>query len=675
MGSDEEKKVALVPDSAVSKPQKKLEAGQIHITVIKARDIEKKGNFGKADPYVKITLGNQKAKSATVKNNHNPEWNFEAIFEIDENISEGVNIAVFDDDFGKDDSLGNKTLDIHSIQEHRQMLNQWIPLENCKSGEVLLSAEFLPHGSVQKSKGIESKPDSTKEVLKQIEPTVKDTVEVKVQDSTITKEIVEEYETAKIPEKVFVSETKEKTQVIVKDLNVTESVVTSPTPTKLFEAGQLLLTVFKARDIEKKGNFGKADPYVKITLDKQKAKSATVKNNHNPEWNFKAAFDINESTTENITIAVFDDDFGKDDSLGNAIVDISKVQEQKRLLNQWIPLKKCKSGEVLISAEFIPQALVQKEKELEPLKTIEKNEDIKQIKEITKQEIHLESSKEEVLITKNTESKIVQEKGAQGLKEVLNKKSKVSSEISASSDDSTEVVTQKSKALEPGQIKITVHKARDIEKRGMFGKADPYVILTHGDQKAKSKTIKNNYNPEWDFTAKFDIKQEATEGITISVFDNDIGKDDALGQKILDISALQEYQNLKNQWIPLENCKTGEVLISAEFVPLALVEKSIKVEKSLDSTPVKEATKESKAHPKDTEDDKLKDSKLKQPTITENEKTIGLDSYEETLQGIDLHRKEIVEVKVQDLSAIGQDVKESKVSKTPESEIDTTIFT
>merc|ERR1711892_1618623 len=297
----------------VSPQQKPLETGQVVITVYKARDIEKKGMFGKADPYVKMTLGKQKAKSATVKNNHNPEWNFVASFDIDENTSEGVNIAVFDEDFGKDDSLGSKTLDIHSIQEHKQMLNQWIPLENCKSGEVLLSAEFVPHGSVQHSKGIEStvKPDSTKEALKQIEPTVKDTVEVKVQDSTITKEIVEESKTAKIPEKEFVSETKEKTQVIVKDTNVTESVVTSPTPKKPFEAGQLLLTVFKARDIEKKGNFGKADPYVKITLDKQKAKSATVKNNHNPEWNFKAAFDINESTTENITIAVFDDDFGK----------------------------------------------------------------------------------------------------------------------------------------------------------------------------------------------------------------------------------------------------------------------------------------------------------------------------------------------------------------------------
>ena len=90
-------------------------------------------------------------------------------------VDEGVNTAVFDDDFGKDDSLGSNTLDIHSIQEHGQGLNQWIPLENCKSGEVLLSAEFVPLKSVQDSKAIENtvKQDSTKEALKQTEHVVK----------------------------------------------------------------------------------------------------------------------------------------------------------------------------------------------------------------------------------------------------------------------------------------------------------------------------------------------------------------------------------------------------------------------------------------------------------------------------------------------------------------------
>merc|ERR1712066_117863 len=120
-----------------------------------------------------------------------------------------------------------------------------------------------------------------------------------------------------------------------------------------------------------------------------------VKNNHNPEWNFKASFDINESTTNEVSIALFDEDFGKDDTLGSTVLDLTQVQEQKQLLNQWMPLKNCKSGEVLISAEFIPQAAVQKQKESEPLESIAKLDDNRQSSEITKQETHNEQVERE----------------------------------------------------------------------------------------------------------------------------------------------------------------------------------------------------------------------------------------------------------------------------------------
>merc|ERR1712062_102475 len=196
---EKEKDVPLSssPASSEAIPKKKLERGQIHFTVIKAKDIEKKGKFGKADPYVKLTYGKQKAKSKTVKNNHNPEWNFEATFDIDENSADGVNIAVFDDDFGKDDSLGNKTMDIIVIQEKQKLLNQWITLENCKSGKVLLSAEFIPVASVKKGENI-AKPDVSKSFdddKKQIEPEITETIVV--QDSKVVKQVIEESETTK----------------------------------------------------------------------------------------------------------------------------------------------------------------------------------------------------------------------------------------------------------------------------------------------------------------------------------------------------------------------------------------------------------------------------------------------------------------------------------------------
>ena len=84
--------------------------------------------------------------------------------------------------------------------------------------------------------------------------------------------------------------------------------------------------------------FGKAYPYVKLTLGKQQTKSATVKNNHNPEWNFESKFDVDQSTAENIIISVFDEGLGKDDSIENTSLNISSIQKQEKLLNQWFPL-------------------------------------------------------------------------------------------------------------------------------------------------------------------------------------------------------------------------------------------------------------------------------------------------------------------------------------------------
>ena len=49
--------------------------------------------------------------------------------------------------------------------------------------------------------------------------------------------------------------------------------------------------------------------------------------------------------------------------------------------------------------------------------------------------------------------------------------------------------------LEPlpaGSINLTLHKARKLEKKGAFGKADPYTILSVGKEKFKTETVKNN---------------------------------------------------------------------------------------------------------------------------------------------------------------------------------------
>merc|ERR1711915_337413 len=283
-GVEGDKKVDTVLEDKITVELKPLEAGDISITVHKARDIEKKGMMGKADPYVVLLYGDQKAKSKTIKNNHTPEWEYTANFHIKLENGDIISISVFDEDFGKDDTLGSTTLDLRSVQEYKSLKNQWIPLQNCKSGEVLVSAEFLPLSDIPK----ESEPMQKK-------------IDVPSNEKTV------------------VSSEK-----------------------KPLDRGQIYITIFKAKDIKKNGMFGKADPYVTLSMGKQKAKSATVKNSHNPEWNYKAAFDVDETTPHEINISVFDEDVGKDDSLGNAVLDISSIREKSQLINQWIPLSNCK---------------------------------------------------------------------------------------------------------------------------------------------------------------------------------------------------------------------------------------------------------------------------------------------------------------------------------------------
>merc|ERR1712228_46840 len=248
-----------------------------------------------------------------------------------------------------------------------------------------------------------------------------------------------------------------------------------------------------AKDLEKKGMGGKADPYVKLTLDNQKAKSATVKNNHNPEWNFEAIFNISDKTSQNLNLAVFDDDIGKDDSLGSAVLDLRKLQEQQLLFNQWITLDKCKSGEVLVSAEFIPMSHVEKQAVSPEQQVINVDEKATTV-EKTNTEIVSHEKRIDIASEVVVDDKEAKDKGAKGLKDKLSKE-KEGVEGDEKVDKVLEdKITEELKLLEAGDISITVHKARDIEKKGMMGKADPYVVLLYGDQKAKSKTIKNNHN-------------------------------------------------------------------------------------------------------------------------------------------------------------------------------------
>ena len=78
------------------------------------------------------------------------------------------------------------------------------------------------------------------------------------------------------------------------------------------------------------------------------------KNSHNPDWQFYTNSVVKEKAPVEISIEVFDENVGKDYALGKALINMDQIMENKKIVNQWILLTDCRSGEVLLSVEFTP---------------------------------------------------------------------------------------------------------------------------------------------------------------------------------------------------------------------------------------------------------------------------------------------------------------------------------
>ena len=116
-----------------------------------------------------------------------------------------------------------------------------------------------------------------------------------------------------------------------------------------------------------------------------------------------------------------------------------------------------------------------------------------------------------------------------------------------------------------GELSLIVHSASKLEKKNKLKKADPYIVCTVGTQGGKSATIKNTSNPQWEHKVNFDIFESSPDVLSIEVFDDDIGKDPMIGNALIDLKDIM-MNNKVEQKVPLENCKSGELLLSAFFI-------------------------------------------------------------------------------------------------------------
>jgi hypothetical protein len=117
---------------------------KILVDVIAARNLKgEDGLLGKNDPYLQLKVGNmltgQKHKTKTHKN-AGSQVDFGESFEFDVHEDDDLRVRLYDDDFIKDDKIGEAKIPLRGVFEQGQ-LQSWFPLgEGSKcNGEVLLN--------------------------------------------------------------------------------------------------------------------------------------------------------------------------------------------------------------------------------------------------------------------------------------------------------------------------------------------------------------------------------------------------------------------------------------------------------------------------------------------------------------------------------------------------------
>ena len=262
---------------------------------------------------------------------------------------------------------------------------------------------------------------------------------------------------------------------------------------------------------------------------------------------------------------MFDKDkLGKDETNGRLSIDARRICQAGGLTKIWDSLQDCKSGRLLWSAEFVEEADRQDDLTAEPETVDEKREE----------EVKEDDNIPENVLTADNSLDVISDKDdiKKSLEEALNESESVNNDLEDPSEPVIEVVQESQHlgflgSMKAGFLRITVHKAENLVSKDFGGKSDPYVVIRYDNQKSKSKQVKKELNPEFEFTTGYVVEEDGSHDLMIELKDHDdLGRNESLGYCRLDLrDIVADGQNLLKRWISLEGVEHGRVLVSVDL--------------------------------------------------------------------------------------------------------------
>uniref|UniRef100_A0A1D1YYQ9 Putative ADP-ribosylation factor GTPase-activating protein AGD11 n=1 Tax=Anthurium amnicola TaxID=1678845 RepID=A0A1D1YYQ9_9ARAE len=100
-----------------------------------------------------------------------------------------------------------------------------------------------------------------------------------------------------------------------------------------------------------------------------------------------------------------------------------------------------------------------------------------------------------------------------------------------------------------GLLKVRVIRGVNLVRRDVRA-SDPYAMVMMGQQKLKTRVVRNNVNPEWDDELTLCVV-DSTLPVKLLVYDKDtFGSDDPMGHAEFDIQTFLEVVKMRLEGVP-----------------------------------------------------------------------------------------------------------------------------
>ncbi|KAI8570648.1 hypothetical protein RHMOL_Rhmol01G0052200 [Rhododendron molle] len=304
---------------------------------------------------------------------------------------------------------------------------------------------------------------------------------------------------------------------------------------ELKPVGVLEVKLVQAKELTNKDIIGKSDPfavlYIRPLRDRMKT-SKIIGNQLNPVWNEHFEFIVEDVSTQNLVIKIFDDEgIQAAEFIGCAQLRLNELEPGK-VKDVWLKLVKDldvqrdnkNRGQVHLELLYCPYGM---------------NNGVKNPFDSNFSMTSLER---------------VLKSGAEG-------KQAAENEIEARQRKKEVVIVR-------GVLSVTVISADDLPPADLMGKADPYVVLTMKKTGMKNKTrvVNESLNPEWNQTFDFVIEDGLHDMLIVEVWDHDTFGKDYMGRCILTLTRVIMDGQHKGSF-PLDGAKSGKLNLHLKWSP------------------------------------------------------------------------------------------------------------